>query len=117
MTLKEMYEKIGSDYAALLERLASEKLIKKLVLKYPANTSCEQLKNDLEKKDYEQAFVSCHTLKGIALNLGFDALAKCTSEMTELLRAKQCDNLEPLFESIRAEHEKVLAAISGLDGE
>ena len=39
MTLQEFYPLVGGDYAATLGRLPSEALVKKFLLKYPADPS------------------------------------------------------------------------------
>ena len=45
-----------------------------------------QLKQALENKNYEDAFRSAHTLKGVCQNLSFDRLYEVSNELTELLR-------------------------------
>ena len=45
-----------------------------------------QLKQALKDKNYEDAFRSAHTLKGVCQNLSFDRLYEVSHELTELLR-------------------------------
>ena len=40
----------------------------------------------MENKNYEDAFRSAHTLKGVCQNLFFDRLYEVSNELTELLR-------------------------------
>ena len=40
----------------------------------------------MENKNYEDAFRSAHTLKGVCQNLSFDRLYEVSNELTELLR-------------------------------
>ena len=42
----------------------------------------------MENKNYEDAFRSAHTLKGVCQNLSFDRLYEVSYELTELLRDK-----------------------------
>ena len=42
----------------------------------------------MENKNYEDAFRSTHTLKGVCQNLSFDRLYEVSYELTELLRDK-----------------------------
>ena len=61
-------------YEAVLGRLHSEALIQRFTLKFLEDQSYLQLKQALENKNYEDAFRSAHTLKGVCQNLSFDRL-------------------------------------------
>ena len=86
MTMRECYEVIGGNYEAVLGRLHSEALIQRFTLKFLEDQSYLQLKQALENKNYEDAFRSAHTLKGVCQNLSFDRLYEVSNELTELLR-------------------------------
>ena len=86
MTIQECYEAIGGNYEDVLGRLRSEALIRKFTLKFLEDQSYLQLKQALENKNYEDAFRSAHTLKGVCQNLSFDRLYEVSNELTELLR-------------------------------
>ena len=74
MTMQECYKAIGGNYEAVLGRLHSEALIQRFTLKFLEDQSYLQLKQTLENKNYEDAFRSAHTLKGVCQNLSFDRL-------------------------------------------
>ena len=74
MTMQECYKAIGGKYEAVLGRLHSEALIQRFTLKFLEDQSYLQLKQALENKNYEDAFRSAHTLKGVCQNLSFDRL-------------------------------------------
>ena len=74
MTMRECYEAIGGNYEDVLGRLRSEALIRKFTLKFLEDQSYPQLKQALNDKNYEDAFRSAHTLKGVCQNLSFDRL-------------------------------------------
>ena len=74
MTMQECYKAIGGNYEAVLGRLHSEALIRRFALKFLEDQSYIQLKQALENKNYEDAFRSAHTLKGVCQNLSFDRL-------------------------------------------
>ncbi len=58
------------------------------------------------------AFRAAHTLKGICLNLGFDALETTSSALTEYLRAsKKTEECEELMERVTVEYEKLVNAL------
>ena len=82
MTIQECYKAIGGNYEDVLRRLPNEALIRKFTLKFLEDQSYLQLKQALKDKNYEDAFRSAHTLKGVCQNLSFDRLY----EVTELLR-------------------------------
>ena len=74
MTIQECYEAIGGNYKDVLGRLQSEALIRRFTLKFLEDQSYLQLTQALENKNYEDAFRSAHTLKGVCQNLSFDRL-------------------------------------------
>ena len=66
MTMRECYEVIGGNYEAVLERLHSEALIRRFTLKFLEDQSYLQLKQALENKNFEDAFRSAHTERGMS---------------------------------------------------
>ncbi len=86
MTMQECYEAIGGNYEAVLGRLHSEALIRRFALKFLEDQSYIQLKQALENKNYEDAYRSAHTLKGVCQKLSFDRLYEVSNDLTELLR-------------------------------
>ena len=74
MIMQECYKAIGGNYEAVLGRLHSEALIQEFTLKFLEDQSYLQLKQALENKNYENAFRSAHTLKGVCQKLSFDRL-------------------------------------------
>ena len=114
MTLKEFYEQIDGSYEDTLHRLTSEALVHRFVLKYPADPSFTQLREAVAAEDWESAFRAAHTLKGVAQNLGFDALYRASSALTEHLRGGQPLTEPQLLDATAAEHERVMSAIEAL---
>ena len=86
MTIQECYKAIGGNYEDVLRRLHNEALIQKFTLKFLEDPSYRLLKQALRDKNYEDAFRSAHTLKGVCQNLSFDRLYEVSNELTELLR-------------------------------
>ena len=86
MTVRECYEKIGSDFDKVLGRMGSEALVKRFAVKFLEDKSFEELTESLKEKDGEDAFRAAHTLKGICANLGLDRLYEIDCELTEKLR-------------------------------
>ena len=91
MTLSEFYHAIGGNLEEVLSRIPSEKLIVKYILKYPSVPDFKTLSDAFQAKDRESAFRASHTLKGLALNLGFKDLSQALCALTEILRNEQAD--------------------------
>ena len=115
MTIEELYQKSGDDYNELLGRLFNAKLIEKLVKKYHDDQNYTQLCDGVAAKDREKVFTAAHTIKGLALNLGFGRLAKAATELTEATRNSYPDNVPALFEEVKKEQENILSLIEQLD--
>ena len=118
MTVKEFYDTIGSDYNAALSRLMDDAFITKLLTKFKADQNYETLKSTLEGGDYKAVFTAAHTLKGLALNMGMDALGNAASELTEALRGDSPDGEKgkTLLPAVVAEYKKVSDALAALLG-
>ena len=115
MTLEQFYDTIGGDYKKTISRLSSEALVKKFVLKYADDKTCRELADAIESQDWSAAFRAAHTLKGIALNLGFDSLYTVSSELTEVLRGgRPLENL-PLWAAVDEKHKQIVDAIAQID--
>ena len=86
--------------------------------KFKADQNYETLKSTLEGGDYKAAFTAAHTLKGLALNMGMDALGNAASELTEALRGDSPDGEKgkTLLPAVVAEYKKVSDALAALLG-
>ena len=115
MTVKECYEKVGSDYDGVLKRLGSEALVKRFAVKFLNDPSFQDLTDGLAAKDGEKAFRAAHTLKGVCMNLGFTKLFEVSSALTEELRDKEIkENTTEMFEEVEREYTRTIEAIKGL---
>ena len=115
MTIEECYSIMGGDWDGIKRRLGNDALIAKLSLKFLSAKEYSEIGDAINNRDLEKAFLNAHTLKGVALNLGYNELAKAASALTELLRPRKLDNpreAERLYLSITSEHNKVINAIN-----
>lgn len=115
MQIKELYDRIGGDYEEVLSRLASDQRIEKYVFRFLDVPDFELLTEAIEEKDWEKAFLSAHTLKGNALNLGLGTFTVADTELTEFLRPKVVDNeskLSELYQKTKIEYENLISAIN-----
>ena len=115
MTIEECYSIMGGDWDGIKRRLGNDALIAKLSLKFLSAKEYSEIGDAINNRDWEKAFLNAHTLKGVALNLGYNELAKAASALTELLRPRKLDTpreAERLYLSITSEHNKVINAIN-----
>ncbi len=112
MTVAQMYTAMGSDYNALLERLGSERLIKKLLVKYPEDKNFDILAEGMAEKDYEKAFTGVHTVKGLSSNMGFDKLFEVSAKLSDSLKHHQYEGVEEMYEDVKKAQEEVLSLIA-----
>ena len=114
MKLEELYQKIGGDLKNVMKRIPNEAMIGKFVRKYANDPTYNRLTAAVEAKNWKDAFIAAHTLKGVAQNLGFDALYRASSALTEHLRGGQPLTEPQLLDATAAEHEHVMSAIEAL---
>ena len=115
MTIEECYSIMGGDWDGIKRRLGNEALIAKLSLKFLSAKEYTEIGTAIGERDWEKAFMNAHTLKGVALNLGYNDLAKATSSLTELMRPRTLDNpreADRLYLSVTSEYNKVINAIN-----
>lgn len=115
MEIKDFYGLVHADYEGTLTRLMNDRLINKYVRKFPGDPSFGELTAALESKDWNTAFRSAHTMKGVCANLGFTELQKASSELTEALRGGAELKDFSLYENVKREYEFLIDAIGKLD--
>lgn len=112
MTTEQFYREIGSDYAAVLERLGAEDMIRRFVLKFPQDPSFSALEEGFAKRDAEVAFRAAHTLKGVCANLGFDRLYAPAAALTEKLRGRAfTEGADALYHEVAQAYRLLIDAI------
>lgn len=111
MNLKQLYETLNGDYDDVLTRLISESFVERLVLKFLSEDSFALLTEAMQKGDVETAFRAAHTLKGVAQNLGFTALGKSASELTEALRPRTFDGTDELYRQVGIDYDLTVSAL------
>lgn len=115
MDLRTCYEQMGGDYEAVMGRLGQEERIVKFLRLFSADENFQLLTQSLDQQDWPTAFRAAHSLKGVALNLGLSDLARSASDMTECLRSgAPAGEPAPLYEAVKADYEKTVAAIAAL---
>ncbi len=111
MTLRELYDRIGGDYADVTGRLPSERFIQKYVLKFLDDGSYDLLLRSFAEGNDEEAFRAAHTIKGMCQNLSFTCLGKSSDELTEALRNGRTPAADGLLEQVKADYQKTVEGI------
>ena len=86
MTLQELYESIGGDYAQAMRVLHIEKLVDKHIRKFPKNGVVEALLAAGKTMDPAELFETAHAVKGVSANLGLVGISDAASAITEEFR-------------------------------
>ncbi len=115
MTIQEFYGELGVDYSTVLSRLMKDSLVIRLVRRYAQDKNYGLLCEGVETGDQKKAFEASHTLKGIALNLGFEDLAEASSQMTEAMRSSFADNAQELLAPVTQAQEKLMDMIGQIE--
>lgn len=87
MTVPEFYETIHGDYEGVMSRLMKQERVLKYVGKFFNGAGLTELDKALAEQRWSDAFREAHSMKGMALNLGFSVLATSSSELCEALRS------------------------------
>ena len=111
-----MYRELGSDWDAVIGRFAgNEGLLRKFVNKFRDDVTYHNLNQVAYTHDYDQILLHAHTLKGVALNLGFDNLGKAAAKIVTNVREERFDDIPDNFETLKREHEMVLKLLSQVE--
>lgn len=102
----------GVDIDDALKRfMGNSALFEKLVKKLPENIKKYEVAEYFEKKDYESALSSAHSLKGTMGNLSVKVLFDGYTQVVNYLRANQNEEAEKVFEEILPVQKKIMGII------
>lgn len=119
MSLQECYKELDGAFEDVCQRLFSEALVTKFVIKFLDDKSFMQLCNSIETSDYSKAFIAAHTMKGICQNLSFTRLHESSHNLTEALRNDNpdADLVNELFMKVKSDYQITANAIQKLKNE
>ncbi|MEG2381431.1 MAG: Hpt domain-containing protein [Oscillospiraceae bacterium] len=108
-TLKEY----GADVESAMIRLMDDsELYEDCTRAFVHDSAFAELGKAIAEKDYENAFNSAHTLKGVAANLSLAPMVETISVMVEDLRSGVHDNLEMQYSALIKQLEKLKEILS-----
>lgn len=114
---RKQLEENGADVDTTLKRfMGNEALYMKFIMKFLDDKNFAGIKENLEKKDYEGAYVSAHTLKGVTANLGLDPVYKVVSQISDMLKGKapeeiDLEKLEELSGQLEQEYNRFIGIL------
>ncbi len=106
---RKQLEENGADVEGTLKRfMGNEALYMKFIMKFLDDKNFEGIKSNLEKNDFEGAYVSAHTLKGVTANLGLNPVYGVATQISDMLKGKapgeiDREKLEALKDQLAAE--------------
>ena len=101
MNIQEFYDSIDESYENVSSRMmGNQKLVEKFVRKFLDDPTYEQIKEAVDKMDYDEILRTTHTMKGIASNLEFTHLQQKSAKAVDM---------------IEKEYQKVIEQIQKLD--
>ena len=116
MNIQEFYDSIDENYENVSSRMmGNQKLVEKFVRKFLEDPTYKQIKESVEKMDYDEILRATHTMKGIASNLEFTQLQQKSAKAVDMIRAGQREEVLPVIGEIEKEYQKVVDAIQKLD--
>ena len=87
---RRQMEENGAEVEEALKRfLGNEALYMKFVVKFLEDENYTATIRGIDEQDYESAFKSAHSLKGVTANLGLEPVRAAASRITDLLRDKK----------------------------
>lgn len=121
MVLNEAMKELKMDSETVLRRFGGNSaLLHKFMKKFIDDRTFGMLAAAVENRQSAEIEIQAHTLKGIAMNLGFDILGAKSTEIVACMRenddeSSRLEKVGPLFESAREEHDKIINVLARLD--
>ena len=115
---RQKMEENGADVETTINRfMGNEAMYLKFLGKFLDDQNYKMLGENLEAKNYEEAFKCAHTLKGVTANLGLDPIQKAVSELVEEIRGKEAGEINEArvdeeWQNVKSYYEKFFEIIS-----
>lgn len=112
MSLLNDIQALGADTDDALRRFMNNSaLYEKMLKKFPASASEQNVKACFEVNDFEAAVAKAHTLKGVTGNLSLTPLYKAYTDIVAALRAGNNTEAESLLNDILPIQEQYISCI------
>ena len=115
MNVKQFYQDINGSYEKALSIMMNDALISRLLAKFMANNSFDEIVASFDKKDYRALFTAAHAFKGVTGNLALTPLYEISCALSEATRnddspdvGKEIQQLKDAYALVKASYEKNL---------
>lgn len=115
MKVSECLSVLGGDYENVMGRMMNEERVKRFLLMFCEDTSFKDLCAGMETGNYEKAFRSAHTLKGVCANLGLENLRISADAITEALRGNVNNGADALLPQVVEQYNLAVDTINLLE--
>lgn len=102
----------GNEIDAFLSRIGGDEEIAQMILnKFQEDLTMNQLTKNINEKNVEQIKKSAHTLKGVALNLGFINLSEAAKRL-QFAAEKEPEEIHENYGIVLKEYNRIINIIS-----
>lgn len=91
-----------------------EELYERFLIKFLDDNNYSKLIKALEEKNYEEAYVGAHTLKGVAGNLGITDVFNCTVDILAKFKAQEYDSIDDILKRLTEGYSIAVETINSL---
>lgn len=95
--------------------MGNEELYFKFLKRYAQDETIEKIRKAMIEKDYGEAEMEAHTMKGVAFNLGLDALGRQFDEIVQNLRRGETAQAEKSLTETETAYNRFVGIVKGLD--
>lgn len=116
MSLEQVAECLEIDLDTVIARFSGNKnLYVRFLKKLPSDPTFFSLLAAVDTQDYPEIERDAHTLKGVAANLGLDALRFSSDRLVQAVRNEEYSTIPGLFEQVREAHQKMTEVLGQLE--
>lgn len=107
--MRQQLIEAGIDIDDLMNRLMGKTdMIQRFIRRFPADESFNLLQRNLDEGNCEDAFRTCHTLKGLCANLSMKEMWNVISQQVEMLRAGEIEKAKEIMPKISEMYRKMI---------
>ena len=105
----------GSDPDGALCRFAGNTdLYKRFLIQFLTDDTIGQIRDAMDREDWEGMLTAAHTLKGVAGNLGLDPLYRASSMIVSALRCGDTGSAQRAYGTLEAAYESICLILEQL---
>ena len=115
--MKDKLVEIGVDYDEVLKRfMGKEDFYLRMLKKFLDDKNYEGLKQEVEQKNWPEAFTYAHTVKGLCGNLGLGGMLDYVAPLTEEVRSEPYneESIVNYMDNVSKAYEKTVEVIQSL---